>query len=255
MERSLLSKFYILFMVAFAYHVNLIAQVGIGTTSPQETLHIAGTSRVDNLPLMTSNRVVVADSVGKLGYKILPSSGGLAIETNIDIATNNKLVFPGTIGLFVRDDINLDLEVTVTVQPNTTSYIRVEYSLPLGAQNCMYPGMEILTYIGGVLYRDGTKIREANRKIQLDPRPWADVFGSTGTLCSMGYVGCSYSETVTNNSNEPITITYELMGYLEQHYASNQNIDYIYGMWLPFGDNNFNWGDAFIKYQNISFLN
>jgi hypothetical protein len=253
MKRSLLLKLYIIFIVAFVYQVNLIAQVGIGTTSPEETLHIAGTARVDNLPLMTSNKVVVADSVGKLGYKILSSSGGLSIETNIDIVTNNKLVFPGTIGMYVRDDINLDLEVTVTVQPNTTSYIRVEYSLPLGAQNCMYPGMEILTYIGGVLYRDGTQIREANRKIQLDPTPWVDVFGSTGTLCSMGFVGCSYSETVTNTSNEPITITYELMGYLEQHYASNQNIDYIYGMWLPFGDNNFNWGDAFIKYQKISF--
>lgn len=255
MKRSLLSKLYIIFMVAFAYHINLIAQVGIGTTSPQATLHVAGTTRIDELPLMTSNRVVVADSVGNFGYKTLSGSGsgGLTIETNIDIVTNNKLVFPGTIGQYVRDNIDLDLEVTVTVQPNTTSYIRVEYSLPLGAQNCMYPGMEILTYIGGVFYRDGTQIREANRKIQLDPRPWADVFGSTGTLCSMGYVGCSYSETVTNSTEDPITITYELMGYLEQHYASNQNIDYIYGMWLPFGDNNFNWGDAFIKYQKISF--
>jgi hypothetical protein len=35
MKRSLLSKLCIIFMVAFAYHGNLIAQVGINTTTPQ----------------------------------------------------------------------------------------------------------------------------------------------------------------------------------------------------------------------------
>ena len=250
MKRSLRSKLYIIFMVAFAYHGNLMAQVGIGTTSPQETLHVAGTARIDNLPPMVSNRVVVADSVGKLGYKLSTSSA--LFEYGISIAEDHVLVNPNFIGQYVRNDIDLDLRIAATVAPNSTSIIRVEYSVPLGAQNCLVPGMEMLTYIGVTFYRDGTEVREANRKIQLSPRPWADILGSTGTLCSMGFVTCSYTETVVNTSNTPITIYYEAMGYLEQHWVS-ANIPYIFNMWLPFTGANYNWGDAFIKYQKITF--
>lgn len=238
-------------MVAFAYHGNLIAQVGIGTTSPQETLHIAGTARIDILPLINSNKVLVTDSVGKLGYKLL-TTDVISFENDISIATNNVLLYPDTNFQYVRNDVNLDLSITVTVAPNTTSIIRVEYSLPLGAQNCLVPGMEMLTYIGATFYRDGVEIREANRKIQLSPRPWADIFGSVGTLCSMGFVACSYTETVVNTGGTPISINYEIMGYIEQHYVSTST-PYIFGMWLPFSGANFNWGDAFIKYQKITF--
>ena len=227
------------------------SQVGINTTSPQETLHVAGTARVDTLLLMTSNRVVVADSVGKLGYKILDIDG-VSFENGISVATDNLLYTPPTNFLDQRFDIDLDLELTVTVAPNTTSIITVDYSIPLGAQNCLHPGMDMLTYIGATFYRDGIIIREANRKIQLDPRPWARIGGSIGTLCSMGFVACSYTETVVNTGNTPITIHYEVMGYLEQHFVSTR-IPYIYRMWLPFSGANFNWGDAFIKYQKITF--
>jgi hypothetical protein len=251
MKRSLLSILYIIFMVAFAYHGNMIAQVGIGTTSPQETLHIAGTARIDILPQINSNKVVVTDSVGKLGYKLL-STGAISFENDISIATNYVLIFPNTNSQYVRNDVNLNLEITATVAPNTTSIIRVEYSLPLGAQNCLSPGMDMLTYIGATFYRDGVEIREANRKIQLDPRPWAVIGGSTATLCSMGFITCSYTETVVNTSNTSINISYEIMGYIEQHYVSTI-ITYIYGMWLPFSGANYNWGDAFIKYQKITF--
>ena len=143
-------------MVGFAYHGNLIAQVGIGTTSPQETLHIAGTARIDSLHPMVSNRVVVADSVGKLGYKLSTSSA--LFEYGISIAEDHVLVNPNFIGQYVRNDIDLDLRIAATVAPNSTSIIRVEYSVPLGSQNCLVPGMEMLTYIGVTFYRDGTEV-------------------------------------------------------------------------------------------------
>ena len=120
-------------------------QVGINTTTPQETLHVAGTARVDDLPLMTSDRVVVADSVGKLGYKTLTSSGGITIEVGKNVATDNLLYIPPTDFLHQRWDIDLDLDISVTVAPNTTSIIRVEYSSPLDALNCIAQGMNMLT--------------------------------------------------------------------------------------------------------------
>ncbi len=230
-----------------------LSQVGIGTTSPEEMLHVAGTFRVDDLPSMTdSDKVIVADSVGKLGYRILDIDDDVSFENDISIATTHLLYTPPTNFLDQRFDIDLDLELTVTVPPNSTSIIRVDYSIPMGAQNCLHPGMDMLTYIGATFYRDGVIIPEANRKIQLDPRPHARIGGSIGTLCSMGSVDCSYTETVVNTGNSPINIHYEVMGYLEQHYVSTR-IPYIYRMWLPSPFPNFNWGYAFIKYEKITF--
>ena len=74
------------------------------------------------------------------------------------------------------------------------------------------------------------------------------------TICSSGYVACSFTETVANTSGVPITITYEAMGYLEQHWVSVR-IPYVYNMWspVPVNNGNFNWGNAFIKYEKITF--
>ncbi len=240
-------KILILLLMSLTAH----GQVGIGTTDPKETLHVAGTFRVDDLPSMeNTDRVIVADSVGKLGYKLLDIDG-VSFENGISIATDNLLYTPPTNFLDQRFDIDLDLELTVAVAPNTTSIITVEYSVPMGAMNCLHPTMEMLTYIGATFYRDGVIIREANRKIQLDPRPSARIFGNPSTLCSMGFVACSYTETVVNTGNTPIIIHYEVMGYLEQHWVSVR-IPYIYRRWSPIPSGNFGWGHAFIKYQKIT---
>ena len=238
-----LTLFILLFPIA------LFSQIGIGTVLPQETLHVAGTGRFDTLPVMTVGyKHVVADIDGKLGLADIVPTGGMSFEYGENIADDNLLFHPNFVGTSVHNDINLDLQISVTVPPGT-SHITVEYSVPLGAQNCLHPGMQMLSYIGVTFYRDGVETRKANRKIALIPRPSAP---GLGTICSMGFVTCSYDETVVNNTNLPIVIIYEAMGYLEQHWAS-PSIPYIWNMWLPFSGANYNWGDAYIKYRKITF--
>ncbi len=74
---------YLLLFVSFTTY----AQVGINTTDPQETLHINGKIRVDDLTGRTSVSVIGVDATGTLNT--IDVGGALEIHNNTIIASGS----------------------------------------------------------------------------------------------------------------------------------------------------------------------
>ena len=61
------------------------AQVGINTTDPRATLHVAGDAIIDSLPITTEGYIVVADSINRLRSFCGPNC---ALKISIDNTGN-----------------------------------------------------------------------------------------------------------------------------------------------------------------------
>jgi len=92
--------FYFVMSITVFFATTTIAQIGIGTTDPQETLHIVGTLRVENTsPLTASNKLTGLDSNGTL--REISLNGDLSI-------TNNVLSIDGTTDDFIIKEITIN---------------------------------------------------------------------------------------------------------------------------------------------------
>ena len=92
--------FYLVMSITVFFISNTIAQVGIGTTDPQESLHVVGTLRVeDTSPTTASNKLTGLDSNGTL--REITLSGDLTL-------TNNVLSVDETSDDFIIKEITVD---------------------------------------------------------------------------------------------------------------------------------------------------
>jgi hypothetical protein len=224
MKRSLLSKLYIILMVAFAYHGNLIAQVGIGTTSPQETLHIAGTTRVDDLPFMPgSNKYVVADIDGKLGWNIGSVATGPNFQSNTLMPGSPADVIVNTNGIYFNNDINLNLNLSVTVPAGSIGILNLYYSVPC---KLLTGDNRVGTYLGSRFKRNGIAITSMDRFITL-PTPRIN---NVGDINGFGYTDNVYYGIIQNLfGNTPLTTTFTVVGIIEQIFATDNVNIYRFG--------------------------
>ncbi|MGB5418407.1 hypothetical protein [Algibacter sp.] len=86
---------------------SLSAQIGINTTNPQETLHVAGTVRIDNTnqATVTATKIFGLDAVGTL--REISIGPRLKLSNNVIIATNDH--YFGSISLTTKTNHNVDL--------------------------------------------------------------------------------------------------------------------------------------------------
>lgn len=64
----------------------------------------------------------------------------------------------------------------------------------------------------------------------------------------MTSVSTTVSDSVTNNTAAPITVTYSLNGYVESAGTSTENATIRFNMWST-TEPNFNWGRAYMSVQ------
>ena len=243
---------YILLLLPFL----TFAQVGIGITNPEATLHIAGDLKIDTIPVMNEDYVLVADSDGFVGKKIgiVPFS----VQTIKAIMPSRVNYTTTTNEVHINNDIDLGLGTyTITINPGRTSLISVEYNVPVGAVNSTLD--QIATYIGIKFLIDGVENQDVSRKIQMPVFSTATSLDglSTSGLFRTDKIISSWTDVVTNTTASPMLISFEIRGVLQQARVNNNNYaqvgkTYIFGMWSSTG-NNLGWGKGSLTIQQISF--
>ena len=230
------------------------SQVGIGTQDPQATLHIADADtlayglRVDKVPLLNSDMVLVKSPDGEIGYNVMATGDMPTFYAEQKISriryVNSRNLGIGSTGWFPMDMI-----LPVTVAPNKTAMIFVDYYLPFGTADI---DRKPRGYYGATFYRNGVEIENADSKTAINAVNDEDVpGGGMGQMgYSMGFAKNTYYENYTNNSGTPITITYEVKAYIEHAYPmQGQGVVYIFGFFDS--SYNYNWGRGKIKIFKI----
>lgn len=174
-------------------------------------------------------------------------------------------------GSFIKNDLELGLEVSITVPPNEIMNIIVSYSFPVGTDNTLGNqewSQQVATkgYLGGRFMKstDGgityTEASEASRKYSIPSVDFSGynnsgnqvasiphAVGSNGDRSSwrMVSVNSQLIETIDNSTGtEPIVINYKVFGYVELLNINEHN-SFRFNQFTnetPTSSNNFNWG-------------
>lgn len=207
--------------------ISCFAQVGIGTTNPQATFHIAqDTSMVERMmiegllekPNATRYMVVDGDP-NAVGWN---NGANLVVRPNI----NNVLELPNigvgvpslTIAGFVLDSIPL-ITMTVNLQANSTTHFTITYKVPVSVKS---GNSHIGTDMGAKFYRDG---------ISLD---WIDDTQTIPSSYSSDHLGQTtlngtYYDVIINSTASPITVIFKLEGWVKQGFSAGTNTVYSFG--------------------------
>lgn len=204
------------------------AQVGINTTTPERTLHVAGKVMIDTLDFKPSaNTYVVVDSDGELGYNTVATGTGLLQGVmNISEWRGSPLDVTTSVGAYVDYNVDLDLFVNVTIPDGTTAVIDIIYSVPIGLESTTG---EVETSVGGYIEKNGVKLDNTESGFSIT--------GSKGHSQAQNF----YTDWVTNNTGLSITNTYALKGYINQKTATGDN-NYRYKKYNIDDSLNDNWG-------------
>tara|TARA_R100000935_G_scaffold26814_1_gene46942 strand:+ start:141271 stop:141999 length:729 start_codon:yes stop_codon:yes gene_type:complete len=231
-----ISKFEILLPMLFLFFSSqILAQVGINTTSPSATLDVNGDFRVRNMTETYGDYVITTDTKGnfsKTKTYLLYDAG----EVVASGAVGRSLT-----GDEIMEDIDLDLEVPVLIPANKEVKVIITYSVPMGTiLNSNPPN----TYIGATFFKDNTEIQQGSRKVSLS----YNASQTNDRICNMSTITNSYVENFSSLADD-LVVKYSIKGYIEQ-YSEQSNLSYSYkfNMWQP-GNSNYNWGKASVSYQ------
>lgn len=230
---------YILLLLPFL----IFAQVGIGTTNPQKTLHVNGDVRIDSLPHQPDGRIVTANWDGDLGYRLgVVSPYEKYYDANIVYARDPVLVQPSNTNSL--HDINL--EVDIVIPANFSGHLKIETSVPCGVYDIPFI---LESYIGTALFKNGVDLEKPNRKFSLEQDRPTPQGGSL--IYRIVYVTMKHFEPISNPSSSPIIYNYEVKGYVEHYYPSFATVEYFFNKWFPCIGNcpNYNIGTSSIYYE------
>jgi hypothetical protein len=236
--------------IAVLFYGLTLAQVGINTTSPTQTLDVNGNARFRNVPennvLDNADRVMLLQGDGtakRVTVSSLQPPGKFALD---DIYTLTATVpvdknITGTYsGNSKIDDIDIQMNQSIIIPARTEALIIVNYSVPMGmgsdftcANNLWYYGIRFL--------KDGIEMPQGSRKF---------TFFRTDPSAKVSTISSSYSEKITNNTFTDVTVTYSLNGYLELISGTITTNPCIirFNMNAATGEN-FNWGKANMNIQ------
>ncbi len=152
---------------------------------------------------------------------------------------------------YIKDDLDLGLEVAVTIPAQTTSQVIVNYSTPVGTFGLIdgentYE-RKTAGYYGIRFLKDGLEQLSGSRKYSIPL-----IAGGV----RMVSIGATYVEYLENPSSEDIEVTYSLNGYIEK-LNTDINENFRFNMWVdpPHSTNpadpgyNYNWGTGTISAQ------
>ncbi len=193
------------------------AQVGIGTTTPLNDLHVNGGVRIDDVPYSPSTDVFVKMPNGDVGYNdnIGGGSNFLTSVTSIKEWNESDLDFtiPGT-GYSLNDSILIQLERQVTVPVGKVAVIKINTTIPIeiGTEN-----LQFAAKLGTRFLIDGVAEEKSASYFTIKNQSITPNFYPMETIHNF------YSDWVNNISgSSPITVTYTVVGYVER-FGSNMS--------------------------------
>jgi len=219
-------------LTAMLWSFSCTAQVGIATTDPTAALDVNGDLRVRDLPL-SSGHILTTDVNGNIGKRLAERElykASASAPVNVTLPR----------GQINRNSIALGLVVDVVLPPNSRNVIQLDYLVPVG--NTKFVN-DLEAYVGANLVKDGNLLSEGTSKHALTLRE-ATASGVRG-IYRITHIAGAYVEQLINATNNPVTVRYEVRGYVEQASSGDNSNPYRFNMWSASG-NNFNWGRAFV---------
>ncbi|MBL1222316.1 hypothetical protein JET18_15805 [Chryseobacterium sp. L7] len=246
-NRSTAGRLYLPFlMIIFSGYSQLYAQsnTGIGTKTPQATLDVTGkpgsTVDMDGIipPRITGAQLkaktYTAAQQGAIVYVTTPDPSGSG--QTIYVKQSGYYYFNGTVWvglatqtsdysmyfletifatapvnapltMAIQKNIDLGISKTITVPPNSTATILLDYNVPVGTPSGKGTG-----YYGIIIYKNNVEQALGSRKFiavtddsPTNPSTSYSIITATG----------KFSETIVNNTNADMLITYKLNGFTE----------------------------------------
>lgn len=224
---------------------------GIGTSTPSQKLEVNGNIKFNAVPdavsVDNSDRVMVLQSDGT-GKKVPLSSlqptgtytprGVFVVSPSDPVKYALNLSYPSAT---IINNIDLNYSMTVYVEPNTSSIIVFNYSVPNGLTDSTGDALRLNTsgtvYQGIRFVRNGVEAPSGSRKF---------LQNGVSTVSGM------YTETYDNNTSTQVAITFRLDGYMEIGGGTN----FPSGSYARFNMNkasgqNYNWGKGTLTLQQF----
>lgn len=230
-------KTLILLMLSYCLH----AQVGIGTINPTATLDVNGTFRERGIQEGIHDKFVVVDDDGNHYWMRVNNLYPFIEDKLVSTEPKTARVFTG--GAETLLDVDLDIEIPIVIPANTTAYLRIDYSVPLGTTITTPQDLE--SYMGITFWLDGVMNEDIIDKFNLNKTNTSN----DGTISVFNHRRLTgvYKHEIVNTSSTPTTSLFEIKGLLEQ-YNSDLITHYIWNMWSDTGSNE-NWGITVIWYR------
>ncbi len=197
------------------------SQVGIGTVTPQTTLHVNGYVTIDSTDYTpAATKMVVLDSLNKMGWQYIPAStGGLWTAFMNVFNSGNSAIQENAVGSYHKNDsIPLNLGWNINCGAGKLCEIMVKYSIPVGVAT---DNTSVMTDVGIRFFRDNIEIRSANSVGSLAYLSQAQGFHLTTTLS-----GFYHDWIDRRNETTSETRNYNFIGYLQQHIANQTPVIY-----------------------------
>lgn len=156
------------------------------------------------------------------------------LDNVFDVTAAAPVDQPVTVGTTVNN-LNLGLNITITIPPFTQAKLVTTYSVPIGTTT-------ISTNFGGYF---GIRFLKNGAELPAGSRKYTVPAVSTGVASRMASVNATVGDTVVNNTATPINVIYALNGYVEPT-ADTSTIRF--NMWAT-ADPNFNWGRGYMSVQ------
>lgn len=199
-------------LIALLFPILCLAQVGIGTTTPQNDFHVNGGVRIDSVTEnATASRFLVLNANNDINWN---DGSSLVTTPNIVVVNDepgtNYLIPISTVGAFTIAQ-SLIIQ-TVNIQANSVAKINVNYNVPVSIDS---GNTNVNTRVLVNFYLDGVLLPSKGNRHQLP---------NTGNAET--YIYGSHRLIVINNTNNPITRTFEIEGVIEQ--VSSGGPDTVY---------------------------
>lgn len=224
-----MKKYTLLYLFAALYSNSIYSQIGVGTTSPQGSLHIdAAKNTVIGTPITNTSDDVIVDTKGNIGIGTMPAtyltkdaSGNLTVVN--DIKLNILSATPGAIKIV--DGTQVDKKVLVSDANGVGTWqtlrdFKYVENGSVDAATTSFPNPTLSSNTGGYKY--------SNNKITLNQGRW---------LINSGLTIMVNNNTATNNVN-----TYWLSTAISDSQSSTltngpSSFDYVGNVSKSFGGN------------------
>lgn len=186
-----------------------IAQIGIGTFTPDEELEIKGDVAFRKLELHDAkvyNRYVAANEGGKLGF-LNGSIDGYNFVGLYSAFMPNRVVQNS------QGSVDLNLKHSLELRPNSSTIVIINYNIPIyiisDASNdkikTVFAGAKLMRKRGNEAV---TELSGGNRKFS-----FSDIYRANPEKGM--FIEGKWIETLENNTANSITVEYSLLGFID----------------------------------------
>ncbi|MBQ0117572.1 MAG: hypothetical protein KBS98_06625, partial [Flavobacterium sp.] len=277
---TITTALFLLFLVT-SNQYNLNAQVGVGTDNPLVTLHLKGNPEnsiiadgvlpptiskselankahgtyssthegtliyvhlVDAIsPVAPSENQV--NKINTIGFYFFDGHEWIHLEkktTEYEFVDNISHVASRAVNTngritqnLIVNNLNIGMSLPIVIPPKTQYKIYLNYSLPAGETS---NNNNISGYLGIRFLKNGSELQLGSRKMAIPPQ-------NSGVNARSVHIAASFIDEISNTTNQNMTVTYTLQGYIQPTTSSylTTNYNVRFNMWTNSGYN-YNWG-------------